>query len=183
MPYTKNELQYIDFYQSFVNELRNNYLEQIKDYAERPVAFSDENIDLYLFEDILTGMGIEDAEVTEDSLYVTYLTPELQKLSKSTQISKYSVYDKTELLEKTIDRNVSELAELKIGKDLPENIENGMIITNSIADDSRRWLIQNNTKRLFADLGTYYATDYALTKLETYKQNIIDSIITGDPIE
>ena len=183
MPYTKQELQDVDFYQDFVNELRNRYLEQIQEYTDRPVPFSDENIDLYLFEDIITGMGIEDAQVTQDSIYKTYLTPEAQKFSTSVQTSKYSIYDKTELLEKTIDRNVSELAELKIGKDLPDNIENGMIVTNDVANDSRRWLIQNNTKRLFADLGTYYATDYALTKLETYKQNIIDSIVTGDPIE
>ena len=103
MPYTKQELQDVDFYQDFVNELRNRYLEQIQEYTDRPVPFSDENIDLYLFEDIITGMGIEDAQVTQDSIYKTYLTPETQKFSTSVQTSKYSIYDKTELLEKTID--------------------------------------------------------------------------------
>ena len=49
MPYTKQELQDVDFYQDFVNELRNRYLEQIQEYTDRPVPFSDENIDLYLF--------------------------------------------------------------------------------------------------------------------------------------
>ena len=50
MPYTKKELQSVDFYQDFVNGLRNTYLEQIKDYANRPIPFGDENTDLYLFD-------------------------------------------------------------------------------------------------------------------------------------
>ena len=43
MPYTKQELQSVDFYQDFVNGLRNTYLEQIKDYANKPIPFGDEN--------------------------------------------------------------------------------------------------------------------------------------------
>ena len=183
MPYTKQELQNVDFYQDFVNGLRNTYLEQIKDYANRPIPFGDENTDLYLFEDILTGMGLEDANVSQDSIYKTFLTPEQQNFSNSYQTKKYSIYDKSELLEKTIDRNISELSELKVGKELPENIENGMVVTNDKADDSRRWLIENNTKREFSDLGTYYATDYSLITLETFSQSIIDSIVTGDDIQ
>jgi len=128
-------------------------------------------------------MGIESAEVTQESLYKTFITPEQQKFSSSVQNKNYPIYDKSELLESTIDRNISELSELKVGKDLPEDIENGMIITNDVASDTRKYLIENNTKRLFEDLGTYYATDYALTKLETYKQDVIDSIVTGDPVE
>ena len=58
-----------------------------------------------------------------------------------------------------------------------------MVVTNDKADDSRRWLIENNTKREFSDLGTYYATDYSLVKLETFNQSIIDSIVTGDDIQ
>ena len=182
MPYTKEELQNVDFYADFVNGLRTKYLEQIKDYAEFDTPF-DDGTTLYLFEDILTGMGIESADVTQESLYKTFITPEQQKFSSSVQNKNYPIYDKSELLESTIDRNISELSELKVGKDLPEDIENGMIITNDVASDTRKYLIENNTKRLFEDLGTYYATDYALTKLETYKQDVIDSIVTGDPVE
>ena len=138
---------------------------------------------LYSFEDVITGMGIEDAAITEDSIYKTYLTPEIVGKSTSQQRYKFPAYVKTELLQKTVDRNISELAEYKVGKELPDGVANGMIITNAIADDSRRWLIENNTKRLFVDLGTYYATDYVLTTLKTFKQPIIDKIVTGDPIE
>ena len=93
MPYTRQELQNLEFYNDFVNGLRNRYLERIKDYADRQYPFRDVDFMrggiLYLFEDIITGMGIEDATLGEDTIYKTYLTPETLEHSTSKQFKKF----------------------------------------------------------------------------------------------
>ena len=58
-----------------------------------------------------------------------------------------------------------------------------MVVTNEIADDDRKWLIESNTKRIFPDLGTIYASDLSLDNLETFNQTIIDEIVDGDSVE
>ena len=59
MPYTKDELVKVDFYQEFIQELRTKYLTNMVDLSE--VNFRKDGV-LYSFEDIFTGLGIEDAD-------------------------------------------------------------------------------------------------------------------------
>ena len=207
MPYTKQELENVDFYQHFVKRLRTQYLEQLDAYVDsrsrqqpthpyriiktanistpfyRRDRTSEASPDLQSYEDIITGMGIEDADVGEDTIYKTYLLPAWLEAFKTLLIFPYPKYVKTGLLESTIDRSISELAELIVGTDLPEGVENGMVVTNEIADDDRKWLIESNTKRIFPDLGTFYASDLSLGNLETFEQTILDEIVDGDPVE
>ena len=62
MPYTKKELEGVEFFTEFIDKLRNNYLLQIKESAKE--NFRRNNV-LYLYEDIFEdeelgiGLGIE----------------------------------------------------------------------------------------------------------------------------
>ena len=47
-------------------------------------------------------------------------------------------------LEKIIDRSISELSELRFADNLPSGIVNGDVVTNNIATDFNKWLIENN---------------------------------------
>ena len=184
MPYTKNELETNTFYQDFVNELQTTYLKELVSYLE--INFRKNNI-LYSFEDIESSNGIEDATVT-DSLYSRHLgndvlTKEMLELAKSSTNKKYPEYTKTYLLEKTVDRNISELSESLFADSLPKEIANGDVVTNEIASDEARWLIQDNQKRKFSNLGQYYGRDYYLITLKTLSQGEIDSIPDGEPVE
>ena len=61
MPYTKKELQNVDFYTEFVSKLRTSYLEDLQEYAE--IGFRNNGI-LYSFEDIISSNGVENEDVT-----------------------------------------------------------------------------------------------------------------------
>ena len=75
MPYTKEELKEVQFYQSFVSELRNKYLRSLGDSANTETPFRKKGI-LYSFESIILdeelgiGLGIENVKTTDDSLSV-----------------------------------------------------------------------------------------------------------------
>ena len=88
MPYTKPELENIDFYQSFVKGLRTKYLEELKEYAE--IEFRKNGV-LYSFEDIISTAGIEDAQLSNNmnSLYNNYLTVEEQESAKTLNNNSY----------------------------------------------------------------------------------------------
>ena len=98
MPYTKPELENIDFYQSFVKGLRTKYLKELKKYAE--TGFRQNGV-LYSFEDIISTAGIEDAQLSNNmnSLYNTYLTIEQQESVKTLNNYSYPRYIKTKTLE------------------------------------------------------------------------------------
>ena len=88
MPYTKEELKEVQFYQSFVSELRNKYLRGLGDSANTETPFRKNGI-LYSFESVIPdeelgiGLGIENVKTTDDSLYSTYLTVEQQESAKT----------------------------------------------------------------------------------------------------
>ena len=65
----------------------------------------------------------------------------------------------------------------------PEGIVNGDVVTNDVAADQTRWLIQDNQKRRFANLGQYYGRDYYLSTLKTLPQSEIDAIPDGEPVD
>jgi len=59
MPYTIEERNELDFYKSFVSQLRNTHINAIKEFI--PNKFRDNNGVLQSFEDISSGLGLEDA--------------------------------------------------------------------------------------------------------------------------
>ena len=189
MPYTKKELETNTFYQNFVDNLQLNYLKELVEYSK--TGFRKRGI-LYSFEDIVTTNGIEDANIEGkenlDNLYRRHLGPkvitqEQLEQAKSSTNAQYPKYTKKQLLENTIDRNISELSESVFADVLPEGIVNGDVVTNDIAADQPRWLIQDNQKRRFANLGQYYGRDYYLSTLKTLPQSEIDAIPDGEPVD
>ena len=73
MPYTRVELENVEFYQEFVGNLRNSYLNKISNNVAN--FFRDEAGALISFEDVFTGLGLEDASL-EESLYASVLPVE-----------------------------------------------------------------------------------------------------------
>ena len=192
MPYTKKELKSNDFYQSFVDNLQINYLKELIRYAKN--RFRRQGV-LYSFEDITSGNGIETVNMNDiksenfDALYRRHLGPndildenQLERAKSSTNLQ-YPEYTKRQLLENTIDRNISELSESFFADELPETIANGDVVTNEDASDYTRWLIESNQKRIFSNLGQYYGRDYDLVTLKTLPQSEIDAIPDGEPVE
>ena len=171
MPYSKEERNELDFYKEFRDELRNLHLRNIKESI--PNKFRNENGVLQSFEDILTGNGLEDAQVEAD-IYRTILSnPNLDALPESEkeearkyydsiresiltkQNEKLKQYVKSEILNKTIDRGFSELLQ-DVPSTLPEpplddngdiikslEVKNGDIITAKIEKAMIIWLVQN----------------------------------------
>ena len=92
-------------------------------------------------------------------------------------------YIKTTNLEKIIDRSISELSETRFADTLPDGIENGDVITNEFADDFRKWLIQNNQKRIFPDLATFYGTVTEWNTVKTLTMEQLRTIPNGEPVD
>ena len=44
---------------------------------------------------------------------------------------------------------INELSKSLVAESLPERVSNGNIITSDSTDDTRKWLIENNQKRIF----------------------------------
>ena len=179
MPYTKTELETVDFYQEFVSKLRTSYLEDLKEFAS--IGFRRNNI-LYSFEDIISSNGIENVDIAPGSQYHDYITKEQLELSKTNTTQSYPRYIRNNSLEKIIDRSISELATESFAVTLPNNIQNGDVITDEDPTNYDRWLVQNNQKRKFVDLAIYYGQDYVLGTLKTLTNNEIENIPDGEPI-
>ena len=206
MPYTKQELENVDFYREFVDKLRNTYLDRMSKSAAN--FFRDDTGALISFEDIFTELGIEDVNV-DNSLYEflyeldysKYTTAELLAAKNDPDIvldpeirdkrkkqftvanKEYPEYIKTKNLEKIIDRSISELSQSAFAESLPEGIVNGDVITNEFADDFRKCLIQNNQKRIFPDLATFYGTVMDWSELKTLTMEQLRTIPDGEPVE
>ena len=188
MPYTKQELENVDFYQDFVIRLRTQYLEKLKTSAQN--EFRDSENVLYSFEDIYRDTdenfdrGIEEANINQNNLYSDYITTNQLDLatSKTPSGRRYPIYDKTELLENIIDTSITELTEDVVAESLPSGIVNGDAITNDDPDDMERWLVENNQKRRFRNLGEFYGRGFTIRSLKTLTDSDIDSIPDGDPI-
>ena len=206
MPYTKLELENVDFYREFVDKLRYTYLDRMSKSAAN--FFRDDTGALISFEDIFTGLGIEDVNINNSlykflyevdySMYTTHqmlaakndpdivLNPEIRdKRKKQFTVAnkEYPEYIKTKNLEKIIDRSISELSQSAFAESLPEGIVNGDVITNEFADDFRKWLIQNNQKRIFPDLATFYGTVTDWSELKTLTMEQLRTIPDGEPVE
>ena len=103
MPYTKSELQDVDFYKEFVEDLRNRYLDETKEFLNSKFR---KNGILYSFENIFTGLGLEDSITGENSEY-SFLVKE-----------DYSMYDAARMLEA---KNNPEIQIITISQYLAKN--------------------------------------------------------------
>ena len=164
MPYTTEERNKLGFYKNFQDKLRNEYLERLKISLEN--NFRDANNVLFSFENIIPdetlgmGLGLE----TKSNVPINM---------------KYPIYNKTSLLEVTIDRKISELQQDEVAEKLPPNISEGDIVTNKDPRSSKRYLIQGMQKREFINTGTFFGRGYLLSNLKTLKQEQLDAIPDG----
>ena len=127
MPYTKEELSNVGFYNNFVDKLRSEYLSELVSRAKN--LFRNEEGVLYSFEDITTRLGIEDAVLNSNPEYST-LNTELSRVNieelgytdfkdlidkESCSIQTDSINEsvKGNPAENVIDRNFSELLQIK----------------------------------------------------------------------
>ena len=181
MPFTKEELKGLDSYQKLINELRTTYLDRILELKD--VDFRVNGV-LFSFEDIKTNnLGLEKVLLEQDDLYkdINLTKEDLEKL-KSKHNKKYPVYVTSEILERTIDRNISELSTSKFAEILPRGLKNGDVVTSDNFEDRRIFLIQNNQKKPFLDIGIFYI-DYDVSKLKTIEDSQLQLIPEGDEVE
>ena len=198
MPYTKEELSNVDFYNDFIDKLRGTYISKLVSRAKN--LFRDDNDVLYSFEDISTSLGIEDAVFNENPEYSTLQTELnrtnieelgysdfkdlIEKESCSVQERTLTQMRKDQNSDKLVDRLFSELLQIEIADPLPEGLENGDTLTSDNPDDVRKWLIDGNQKRPFPDLQSFYAIGSAeWRKVKTRSLDVIDSIPEGEPVD
>jgi len=197
MPYTKEELSNVGFYNNFIDKLRSEYLSVLVNRALN--FFRDDNDVLYSFEDISTRLGIEDAVLNNNPEYSTLETElnrteveeqtgytDFKKLieteSCSIQSRPLNKTVKNRNSENLIDRGIKELIEVEIADPLPDGLENGNTITTNNPNDPRKWLIDNNQKRPFPDLQSFYAFEGDWKKVKTLSDDVVDSIPEGEPV-
>ena len=178
MPYTQEELQDVEFYTDFVDELRNKYLTAVSSSAQD--NFRDQNNILQSYEDILTNSGIEDAELNQ-TLYQSYITEEQRRNTFTISNEGYPIYTRGQNLNAVINRNFNELTDLLVS-DLPGGVEEGDVITNDDPLSQDRFLIENGQKRFFTNIAIFYAIGKTLRDLKTLKQDTIDRITSGEDL-
>ena len=186
MPYTREELENIDFYQEFIQQLRTNYLASTEDSSK--IDFRKNDV-LYSFEDIFTGLGIEDADINNNlykflyevdySMYTAAqmlaakndpdiaLDPEIRDKRKkqfTVASKKLTKYIKNEKLERIINRSILELVVFEKGnlatiEPRDKNgakIKNGDIITYKMQNNLTVWLVEDNKKRKFINKEAFF---------------------------
>jgi len=204
MPYTTTELESVDFFQDFISELRDKYLSNMKSLAN--VDFKKNGV-LYSFEDIFTGLGIEDVNIegiykflyqldyskyTAEQILEAKNNPDitLQPETKDKRNKQLTVhtekqkrYIKTQNLEKIINRNISELSDATYATTLPTGVVNGSIVTNESSVDYTKWRISNNQKRVYPDSATFYGEADSYTSIVTLTSAQLNSIPDGEPVD
>ena len=107
----------------------------------------------------------------------------IRSLVASRTDKKYPEHDRSSGMERIIDRSISELTTVAFAESLPEGIANGDVITNEFADDNRKWLIQNNQKRIFPNIETLYGSGVPFNKIKTLTMAQLRNIPSGEPAE
>ena len=197
MPYTKDELKNIGFYNEFIDKLRSTYISKLISTIVSENPFRNVNGVLQSFEDITTSLGIEDnTEIRGDENYSTIDTlsvgiPEevgdfadiIEENSCSIQNKNLKANLTDQTLDLTLDRGFTELIQIDILDPLPEELQNGDIVTNENFDDSRKWKIEANQKRPYPDLSTFLGSGIDFSTIKTVQQSIIDTVPTGEPMD
>ena len=135
MPYTKTELENVDFYKEFVDKLRNEYIDEMRTSSSKSFRkkVGDVNI-LQSFEDIYEGLGIETVNIV-DSIYSFLYIEDYSKYDAATMLEaknnphitlspkvtdkrlkqwtkhgeRLNIHKKGRLLDRVIDRVIEEL--------------------------------------------------------------------------
>ena len=232
MPYTKDELQEVDFYREFIDKKRYDYLDRISKSALN--GFRKEDGVLVSFEDIQTGNGLEDADFSSEyytqfisalqgetgqflnilnadfnaymndtdnlgnfnanmnpsdlpdvppQYFETDIPAYIQTLLVNKYMGRYRDTIKTSNLEQIIDRSITELADVQFAETLPEGVSNGNVITNEFANDSRKWLIENNQKRIFPTLELFYGLGIPFNEIVMLTTPQLNRIPDGEPVD
>ena len=71
---------------------------------------------------------------------------------------------------------------IEIMENLPETIQNGDTVTSNDPEDTRKWLIDGNQKRIYPDLQTFYAED-DWQNVKTLTVEVIKEIPDGEPVD
>ena len=211
MPYTTSELENIDFYQEFIQQLRTKYLASMEALSKKDFR---KNGVLYSFEDIFTGLGIEDVNVNNNLYKFLYeldysmytpaqmtaakndpdiaLDPEIRdKRKKQFTVANKKLFQniKTAKLEKILDRIISELIiisyelSLNDAKDINDiQIKNGDIITYKIQNNLTVWLVEDNKKRKFINKTSFFNSVHSSKIIKILTIDNINLIIDGDII-
>jgi hypothetical protein len=209
MPYTKQELKNVKFYNEFIDTLRNTYISNLIDSVKN-LFRTNEGV-LQSYEDITRnselgiGLGIEDATFMNNPDYSTLETELnrtaladiidvdgnavytnfkdlIQNESCSTQFGVLNQTVKNKNTEKLIDRSINELISIEVADPLPDKINNGDTITAKDPLDTRKWLIAGNQKKPFPDLQSFYAYEGDWKKVKSISEEIINSIPEGEPV-
>ena len=197
MPYTKEELANVGFYNTFINKLRSTYISRL--IARAKDKFRDENNVFYSFEDIDSTLGIEDVQLINNPNYSTLETElnrtEIEPLgyqafqdliygeSASVQSDSMKKTIKDDKSTNLINRVITELVVEGVADPLPEGLENGDTLTTDDPNDTRKWLIEGNQKKPFPDLQSFYATGGDWTRVKTRTKDIINEIPDGEPVD
>jgi len=94
----------------------------------------------------------------------------------------YPIYVSNNLLEQTVDRNINELSTSEFADSLPNGVSNGDVVTNDDFEDKSIFLISNNQKRPFNDIGIFYA-EYNVRELKTITVDELQNIPEGEEVE
>ena len=151
MPYSIAERNELDFYKSLVSELRNKYINEIKESipATGEGSFRDDNGVLQSFEDIVSTEGLENANFNDGgALYENVLfnnnmegmtqTEKNESMNYydgirnsmlTLQGTKLKKYTKSELLNNTVNRTFTEL-DIETESELPS-----LVVSGSLLDD------------------------------------------------
>ena len=244
MPYKPEELQDVQFYQEYLAGPTREFFDRIarsaanRDNNENPIPFKKPGVDFVSFEDITTGLGLEEANFSdyaynllvssidgqESNYLLSILNADFNAFMNNTENlagfsagsgppqdslgapAQYTYQDvpqyikdlldqasekkrenypnyKDSKLENVIDRNINELSKSLVAESLPDGVSNGNIITSDSTDDTRKWLIENNQKRIFPTLATLWGSAYAFSELVTLSISDINNIPDGDPID
>ena len=195
MPYTKQELENVDFYNEFVEKLRNNYKDEMKKVVLPPPDGTNSRKDgvLYSFEHYLTGLGIEEVFVAPNAFHdFMYVANEYDaregQYSKTEEL--YPLYNHGELLDKVIDREISELVTPPpTGGSLPDGIKNGDRVAiesdfegGELGHPLDIWFIEDDKKRKYQDKFAFFSSGFSKSTIKLRSKSDIDSIVDGEDI-
>ena len=174
-------LETAGLYSTFVSALSNNAGNQLLNILNAEFnAFMSDTSNLQGFSANMNPQQIGAPTQYNQSDVPTYIRELAQGKPYYTQLPEYI---KTTNLEKIVDRSISELSETRFAETLPDGIEKGDVITNEFADDYRKWLIQNNQKRIFPDLATFYGTVTDWNTVKTLTMAQLRTIPNGEPVD
>ena len=177
-----------------VEKLRNNYKDEMRKVVLPPTNSRKDGV-LYSFELVFVPeRGIEEVFVAQNAFHdFMYVANEYD--AREGQYSKteklYPYYSHGKLLNRVIDREISELVTSPpAGGTLPEGIKNGDRVAIAIAfdagiagDNVDVWLIEDDKKRKYETKFAFFTSVYSKSTIKLISQSDVDSIVDGESIQ